>query len=155
MSKKIICVISDTHGLLRKEALEELSGADIIIHAGDIGNKQILDDLEKIAPVIAVMGNCDEGEWTKELVEERLLEIEGIKFYVLHDISKANINIDNSDINVVIYGHSHKPISINKDGILYVNPGSAGPRRFDLPTTIAKLEINNGLEKVEIVNLLI
>jgi len=137
-----IGVISDTHGLLRPEALAALQGCDHIIHAGDIGNENILQALAEIAIVTAIRGNNDKGSWAKELQETRRLQFEDVHLYVIHDIKELDIQPAAEGISVVICGHSHKPVIRQDDGVLYLNPGSAGPRRFKLPITVAELIID-------------
>jgi len=137
-----IGVISDTHGLLRPEALAALQGCDHIIHAGDIGNENILQILGEIAAVTAIRGNNDKGTWAKALQETRRLQFEDVYLYVIHDIKELDIQPAAEDISVVISGHSHKPVIKQDDGVLYLNPGSAGPRRFKLPITVAELIID-------------
>ena len=137
----ILGILSDTHGLLRPEALELLSGVDLIIHAGDIGAQKVIDQLADIAPVLAIRGNVDKGEWSEAYPDDRHVEVEGKQIYVLHNRRDLNFNPESKGLDVVISGHSHKPLIETIDGVLYVNPGSAGPRRFTLPIALAKLEI--------------
>jgi len=148
-----IGVISDTHGLLRPEAITGLRGVAMILHAGDIGKPEILDELNKIAPVTAVRGNNDTGDWARDIPDRRLIEIEGYSIYMLHDLKELDVAHDATGVHVVIAGHSHKPLIENRNGILYLNPGSAGPRRFKLPVTIGLLTIDAGVS-AEIVSLL-
>ena len=131
-------LISDTHGLLRPEALAALHGCRHIIHAGDIGAPQILEALEAIAPVTAVRGNNDTGVWARRLRETEEVEIAATRVGVLHDLSQLE---PGHDWQVVVSGHSHRPKQEKREGILYVNPGSAGPRRFTLPVTVARLAL--------------
>ena len=137
-----IGVISDTHGLLRKEALDALHGSDHIIHAGDIGNEDILQALAGIAPVAAVRGNNDTGDWAKQLPETRLVQLEDVTLYVIHDLKQLDIQPRAESIAAVIAGHSHRPAIEEREHIMYLNPGSAGPRRFRLPITLAELLID-------------
>ena len=137
-----IGVISDTHGLLRKEAMDALRGSDHIIHAGDIGNEDILQALAGIAPVTAVRGNNDTGDWAKPLPETRLVQFEDVTLYVIHDLKQLDIQPAAGGIAVVIAGHSHRPAIEEREHVIYLNPGSAGPRRFKLPVTVAELLIN-------------
>lgn len=137
-------LISDTHGLLRAQALEFLDGCDHIIHAGDIGNAGILEALGQIAPVVAVRGNNDYGEWAQRIRETELVKL-GEKFvYVLHDIGMLDLDPQGAGVQVVVTGHSHIPEVLERSGVLYVNPGSAGPRRFTLPIAIGELTIADG-----------
>ena len=137
-------MISDTHGLLRPEALAALKGSDYIIHAGDIGDPQILDKLATLAPVTAVRGNVDHGEWAQKIPATNILEIGEISIYVLHNLQELDLKPEVAKFAAVIYGHSHVPKSEMKNGVLYFNPGSAGPRRFKLPVSVGRLTIENG-----------
>jgi uncharacterized protein len=149
----IIGVISDTHGLLRPEALEALRGAQHILHAGDIGNKDIIPALEQIAPVTAIRGNVDHEPWTRKFPETEVVELAGVSFYIIHDVHAIDLNPRAAGFAAVISGHSHKPHQEMKDGVLYFNPGSAGPRRFKLPISVGRLEIQNGKVTAEIIPL--
>ncbi|MGA2005659.1 MAG: metallophosphoesterase family protein [Terriglobales bacterium] len=140
----VIGVISDTHGLLRKEAVEALRGADRILHAGDVGAPEILDALAQIAPVSAIRGNIDTQSWAQALPETEIVEIEGVSIYMLHELGQLDLEPEAAGIHAVIYGHSHQPKIEMKSGVLYFNPGSAGPRRFHLPVSVGKLRIENG-----------
>ena len=137
----IVGVISDTHGLLRPEAVELLRGSEHIIHAGDIGAPEIIPELEKIAPVTAIRGNVDTQAWAQQFAETEVVELAGLFFYVIHDAKALDLNPKAAGFAVVISGHSHKPKQEIKDGVLYFNPGSAGPRRFKLPISVGRLEI--------------
>jgi putative phosphoesterase len=137
-----IGVISDTHGLLRPEALSLLGGVDRIVHAGDIGSPQILDRLRALAPVTAVRGNNDKGSWAEAIPETETIEVAGRVIHVLHDIALIDLDPGAAGISVVIAGHSHKPNIEQRDGVLFVNPGSIGPRRFRLPVAMAKLYVS-------------
>lgn len=148
-----IGLISDTHGLLRPEALAALQGCAQIIHAGDIGKPQVLDGLRAIAPLEAIRGNIDMADWALELPERLDLRIGGLTLHVLHDLKQMDIDPLAAGIDVVIAGHSHKPKVERRDGVLYVNPGSAGPRRFSLPISLALLELNDGDAQVELISL--
>jgi uncharacterized protein len=150
----LIGVISDTHGLLRPEALAALRGSDHIIHAGDIGDPTILDQLAEIAPVTAVRGNVDRESWAKSIPETDILEIDGISIYVLHILDNLDLKPAPAGISAVIYGHSHVPKQEIKGGVLYFNPGSAGARRFKLPVTVGKLIVDAGKVRGEIIQLL-
>ncbi|HTC50659.1 MAG TPA: metallophosphoesterase family protein [Steroidobacteraceae bacterium] len=136
-----IGVISDTHGLLRPEALEFLKGSDSIIHCGDICDPKVIAALSRIAPVMAVRGNNDTGAWTQNLPEADLLVFGEIHVYVLHDLSQLDIDPVAAGVSVVLSGHSHKPHLESRDGVIFLNPGSAGPRRFTLPVSVAELII--------------
>ena len=142
-----IGIISDTHGLLRPEALFALSGSDLIIHAGDIGPREILDKLAQIAPVTAVRGNVDLDGWCSELKLSERIAVEGTSICVIHDIATLALDPVTAGIGVVIYGHSHRPDITERAGVTYLNPGSAGPRRFSLPVSVATLDVTgNGIE---------
>ncbi|OGB25474.1 MAG: YfcE family phosphodiesterase [Burkholderiales bacterium RIFCSPLOWO2_02_FULL_57_36] len=145
-----IGLISDTHGLLRPEATQALQGVDHIIHAGDIGNSSILEQLADIAPLIAVRGNNDFGAWADALPTEKTLELGGATLYVLHDVNELDLDLQAAGIQVVISGHSHSPLISTQNGVLFVNPGSTGPRRFKLPVSLAFLEITHGKAAAEL-----
>src|SRR2546430_15744429 len=149
----LIGVISDTHGLLRAEALSALQKSDRIIHAGDIGDPAILDRLSEIAPVTAVRGNVDREAWTKNFPESDLLESDGVSIYVLHILEKFDLKPEAAGIGAVIYGHSHVPKQEMRDGVLYFNPGSAGPRRFKLPASVGRLLVEAGKVRGEILQI--
>jgi uncharacterized protein len=149
-----IGVTSDTHGLLRREAVAALRGADRIIHAGDIGDPAILDRLSEIAPVTAVRGNADREAWAKNIPETDVLEVDGLSIYILHILESLDLKPKTAGIDAIIYGHSHVPKQEIKDGVLYFNPGSAGPRRFQHPVTIGKLIVQDGKIRAELVQLL-
>jgi hypothetical protein len=140
---KIVGVISDTHGLLRPEAVEALAGVDLIVHAGDIGSPQVTDALRKIAPVVAIRGNVDRGVWTNEFSATEIVEVDGLLLYVLHDIGQLDLDPAAAGFRVVIYGHSHDPRVADKQGVVYLNPGSAGPRRLRLPISLARMRVGN------------
>ena len=148
-----IGVISDTHGLLRPEALAALKGAERIIHAGDVGDPAILDALGAIAPVLAVRGNIDRGAWANVLPGSRVVEWSERAIYVLHDIAELELDPAAAGFHAVITGHSHRPAIENKDGVLYFNPGSAGPRRFRLPITLGRLTVSPEGLQAELVDL--
>jgi putative phosphoesterase len=139
-----IGLISDTHGLLRPEAVDALQGVDRIIHAGDIGNSNILEQLAAIAPVIAVRGNNDNAEWAKGIPTEETMKAGGATLFVLHDLKELDLDLEAAGVQAVISGHSHRPSITTKSGVLLVNPGSAGPRRFKLPISLGFLEISHG-----------
>ena len=138
-----IGIISDTHGLLRPEAIKHLAGTDHIIHAGDIGAPEVIEGLRKIAPTTAIRGNIDAGEWAKYYPDTELILLGGRAFYVLHNLKELKLDPVASGFDVIISGHSHRPKIEPKNGILYVNPGSAGPRRFKLPIAIAILTLSD------------
>jgi len=150
---KRIGLISDTHGLLRKEAVEALGGSEMVIHAGDVGKPEILEELRKIAPVVAVRGNVDTEPWAKELPETAVVEAGAAMIYVLHDVNALDLDPAASGFQIVVSGHSHKPGKTQRDGVLYINPGSAGPRRFQLPVTVARLNLGRTTFAVECVYL--
>jgi putative phosphoesterase len=137
----LIGVISDTHGLLRPEAVASLRGSEHIIHAGDIGSPEIIPQLEKIAPVTAIRGNVDTETWARRFAETEVVELGGVHIYVIHDVNGLDLNPKAAGFAAVISGHSHQPKQETKDGVLYFNPGSAGPRRFKLPISVGRLEI--------------
>lgn len=149
-----IGLISDTHGLLRPEALAALAGVSHLVHAGDIGSEDVLARLREIAPVTAVRGNNDKGAWARRIPETEVLKIAGTIIYVLHDLGELDLDPAAAGFSVVVSGHSHKPVITTKDDVLYVNPGSAGPRRFKLPVTIGTLEIRRGTPHAEIRDIL-
>ena len=148
-----IGVLSDTHGLLRPEALAALQGCELIIHAGDIGKPQVLDALRQIAPLEAIRGNVDSSEWAQGLPERLDLRIGDVAIHVLHDLKTLNFDPAARGVAVVIAGHSHKPQIEQRGGVLYLNPGSAGPRRFKLPISLAVLHIEDGQPRAELVTL--
>jgi uncharacterized protein len=148
----LIGVISDTHGLLRPEAVAALRGSQHIIHAGDVGAPEILDELRKLAPVTAIRGNIDKAAWARTLPETEVLELGGISIYILHDLAQLDLNPAAAGFRVVISGHSHIAKQETR-GVLYFNPGSAGPKRFKLPITLGKLIIEHGKVRGEIIQL--
>ena len=151
----LIGVISDTHGLLRPEAVRAMRGSDHIIHTGDVGALGIVDELSALAPVTAVRGNIDRGGgWAQKLPEDAVFEIAGISIYVLHDLAQLDLKPKAAGFAVVVSGHSHVPKQERREGVLYFNPGSAGPRRFKLPVCIGKLILENGRVQGEIMLLL-
>ena len=149
----VIGVISDTHGLLRPEAVAALRGVEMILHAGDVGGSDILDELGAVAPVVAVRGNNDKGNWAEAIPEHTVVDISGVLIYMLHDIKELRRSPQPAGSRVVIFGHSHRPLVETRDGVLHLNPGSAGPRRFSLPTTVALLRIGDDVA-VEVIHLL-
>jgi len=146
-------VISDTHGLLRPEAVEALRGSRRILHAGDIGGPEILEALANIAPVTAVRGNVDTASWARTLPETEVIEAGGVSIYTLHDRGQLDLKPEAAGFRVVVYGHSHQPKIEEKNGVLYFNPGSAGPRRFRLPVSVGRLKIKAGKVEAELVEL--
>jgi putative phosphoesterase len=146
-------VISDTHGLLRPEAIDALKGSDLILHAGDIGKPEILTALNQLAPVVAVRGNNDRGAWVDAIPEQQTLTIEQVGVHILHIAQQLDLGAQTVDVQVVISGHSHKPRIAEQGGILFVNPGSAGPRRFKLPVSVARLQISGAAVQAEIIEL--
>ncbi len=149
MGRVIVGLISDTHGLLREAAVRALRGSELIVHAGDVGKPEILDALRAIAPVVAVRGNADHGEWADVLPVSATAEAGPASIYVLHDLQQLDLNPAVAGFRVVVSGHSHKPAQFERAGVLYVNPGSAGPRRFRLPVCLARLEVTEASAKVE------
>ncbi|MGA8541175.1 MAG: metallophosphoesterase family protein [Terriglobales bacterium] len=148
-----IGVISDTHGLLRPEAVEALHGSERILHAGDVGDPEILEALGRIAPVTAIRGNVDIGSWAEALPETEVVEAAGVSIYILHDLGQLDLKPEAAGFRVVVYGHSHQPKIEKKNGVLYFNPGSAGPRRFHLPVSVGRLMITAGRVNAELVEL--
>ena len=146
-------IISDTHGLLRPEALAFLQGCDRIVHGGDIGNAEVLTQLSAIAPVTAVRGNNDAGAWAKAIPDTELFEFRGAHVYAIHDLSLLDIDPSAAGIQVLVSGHSHKPLIENRGGVLYINPGSAGPRRFKLPISVAEILVEGDVISPRIVEL--
>jgi uncharacterized protein len=137
-------VISDTHGLLRPEAVAALTGVERIVHAGDIGDPEILRELGRLAPVSAVRGNNDRGGWAADIPETEVVEVGGVALYVLHDVHELDLDPRAAGFAAVIAGHSHQPRQEERDGVLYFNPGSAGPRRFRLPVSMGRLTVAHG-----------
>ena len=146
-------VISDTHGLVRPEALAALAGVERIVHAGDIGAPDVLEALGRIAPVTAVRGNNDRERWAADIPETDVLEIGEVSLYVLHDVHELDLDPRAAGFAAVIAGHSHQPRMEERDGVLYLNPGSAGPRRFKLPISLARLTVTGGRLQAELVTL--
>jgi putative phosphoesterase len=154
MSQHRIGVIADTHGLLRPQAVNALGGVELIIHAGDLGGPEVLAALERLAPVQAVRGNIDRGEWAQALPLTRVVEVGSHKLYVLHELFTLDLDPVAAGLAAVIFGHSHRPHQERQNGVLYLNPGSAGPRRFTLPVTLALLRINEDGLITEFIRLL-
>lgn len=149
-----IGIISDTHGLLRPEAVRALQGVGLIVHAGDVGRPEILDSLKTVAPVFAVRGNVDTDEWALQLPLTALVQAGPANLYVLHNLKELDLKPEAADIQVVISGHTHQVQNHEEDGVLYLNPRSAGPRRFNLPITLVLLEMDARPWKVEVVDLM-
>ena len=149
----VVGLISDTHGLLRAEALKALEGSDLIIHAGDVGGPEIIDALQALAPVAAVRGNTDRGAWADALPMTVATEAGSSAIYVLHDLHQLDLDPAAAGFHVVVSGHSHKPARLERSGVLYLNPGSAGPRRFHLPVTVARLDLRPSSWKVDFIDL--
>jgi putative phosphoesterase len=154
MASILIGVISDTHGLLRPEAVEALHGSQHIIHARDVGSREILEELASIAPVTAARGNVDKEAWACKLPESEVLEVGGVSIYVLHDLAQLDLKPKAAGFAAVVSGHSHIPKQETRDGVLYFNPGSAGPRRFKLPVTVGRIIVDNGSVFAKVVLLL-
>ena len=150
---KRIGLISDTHGLLRKEAVEVLRGSELILHAGDVGKAEILEQLRQIAPVVAVRGNVDTGLWANALPVTAVTEANNVMIYMIHDVKTLDLNPAACGFHIVVSGHSHKAGKTERDGVLYINPGSAGPRRFQLPVTLARLALGTAPYEVEFLEL--
>jgi hypothetical protein len=151
---KTIGLISDTHGLLRPQALRALEGSDLIIHAGDVGDPEILEALKTLAPVFAVRGNVDTELWAAALPETEVIELEPATIYVLHDVHALDLDPVAAGFQIVVSGHSHKASREERNGVLFVNPGSAGPCRFDLPVTVALLHLDQRPWKIDFVELI-
>lgn len=151
-ARAVVGLISDTHGLLRPEALAALEASDHVIHAGDIGDRAIVEALERIAPLTAIRGNNDTDAWAKRLPEACTIAIGGVRIHVVHDV-KALAGEVPDDAHVVVSGHSHVPRILEEGGVLYVNPGSAGPRRFRLPVSVARLTIRGGRASAQLIEL--
>jgi putative phosphoesterase len=146
-------VISDTHGLLRPEAVAALSGSELILHAGDVGDPEILTRLRNIAPTVAVRGNVDTAAWASVLQMTEVVEIGKLQIYMLHDLAALDLDAKAAGFAAVISGHTHRPVADRREGVLYLNPGSAGPRRFSLPIAVARLQIDGTTISHEIVEL--
>ena len=143
-------LISDTHGLLRPEAIQFLRGSDLIIHAGDIGSAEVLQSLEAVAPVTAVRGNNDLGPWAEGIPHSAALGADEVLIYALHDLAELKVHAAPAGARVVVSGHSHRPLVDERGGVLYVNPGSAGPRRFTLPITVGELRVKGNSVRAKI-----
>jgi putative phosphoesterase len=152
---KLIGLISDTHGLLRPQALRALEGSDLIIHAGDVGDPEILEALKTLAPVFAVRGNVDTDPWALAIPETEVIETDTATIYVLHDVHALDLDPVAAGFQIIVSGHSHKPARTEHGGVLFLNPGSAGPRRFDLPVTVARLDVSQlpwGVAFIDLMN---
>jgi putative phosphoesterase len=149
----IIGLISDTHGLMHPEALTALKGSDLIIHAGDVGKPEIIEQLLTLAPVVAVRGNVDKGAWASQLPRTAVANAGSALIYVLHDIQQLDVDPAVAEFNIIVSGHSHKPSHTERAGVIYLNPGSAGPRRFHLPITVARLHLRRSPWGVEFVDI--
>ncbi|HVR36580.1 MAG TPA: metallophosphoesterase family protein [Methylomirabilota bacterium] len=149
----LIGVISDTHGLLRPEAMRALEGVERILHAGDVGGPEILDALGTLAPVTAVRGNTDHGGWALKLPETELVEVESATLFMLHDLGGLDLDPVAAGFQVIISGHTHRPVSEMRQGVLYLNPGSAGPRRFRLPVSLARIKVAGRKVDAELIEL--
>ena len=148
-----IGLIADTHGLLRPEALAALADSDLLIHAGDIGKPEVVAALKKIAPLVAIKGNNDTDSWARHLPETKKITLGALKLYVIHNVKELSFDPAGRGFRVVISGHSHKPVIQTKDNVLFVNPGSAGPRRFKLPICVGKLLVQGETVDAEIIEL--
>ena len=146
-------LVSDTHGLLRPEAIAFLRGSDYIVHAGDIGDAGVLSALEALAPLTAVRGNNDKGAWAREIPDADVLRVDEVSIYVLHDLAQLDLDPAAAGFRVVVSGHSHRPSIEERDGVLYVNPGSSGPRRFKLPVAAGELEVAGRSVRAKLVEL--
>ncbi len=144
----LVGVISDTHGLMRPEALAALQGSELIIHAGDVGRPDVLEALRELAPVRAIRGNIDRGDLGRDLPRTELFKIGGVWIYVIHDLAELDLVPASANIGVVVSGHTHRPKVEKRRDVLYINPGSAGPRRFSRPFTLARLHIRDGVVEV-------
>jgi len=151
---KTIGLISDTHGLLRPQALRALEGSDLIVHAGDVGDPEILETLKTIAPVFAVRGNVDTEPWALSLPETEIIETDPVTIYVLHNVHALDLDPFAAGFHVIVTGHTHKPARTEHGGVLFLNPGSAGPRRFNLPVTVARLDVSKQPWSVAFVDLM-
>jgi uncharacterized protein len=152
-SETLVGVISDTHGLLRPEAVAALTGADLIIHAGDVGKPEVIEELRAIAPTFAVRGNIDTASWAEALPMTARVDAGQRQFFVLHEIAQLDLDPAAAGFAAVVYGHSHQPALETRDGVLFLNPGSAGPRRFKLPIAVARVVVSARELRPEIVEL--
>jgi putative phosphoesterase len=148
-----IGVVSDTHGLMRPEVLQVFRGVDLILHAGDIGTPEVLQELRSVAPVIAVRGNNDKGRWAHKIPQTEVAHVGGVRIYLLHDLKELSLSPSSAGFLAVVSGHSHRPSVEEQDGVLFLNPGSAGPRRFTLPISIARLNVERQRVSAELIEL--
>ncbi len=153
MMKLVIGVISDTHGLVRPEVVSTFRDCQLIIHAGDIGSPDVMERLKEMAPVVAVRGNMDKGEWAGKYPLTETVTAENKNFYILHELSKLDLVPQIAGFDAIISGHTHKPLVERREGVLFLNPGSAGPKRFNLPVCLALIEIDNNLINTRIVEI--
>jgi putative phosphoesterase len=153
VSARQVGLVSDTHGLVRPEALAALAGVELILHAGDVGDPAVIEQLRSIAPVVAVRGNNDRGPWAEALPETDVAEIADALVYVIHDLAQLDLDPAAAGFHAVVSGHSHRPLIERRAGVLYVNPGSIGPRRFKLPIALALLQVGDGELDARIVEL--
>jgi hypothetical protein len=149
----IIGLISDTHGLMRQQALAALRESDLIIHAGDVGKPEIVEQLRALAPVVAVRGNIDKGAWASQLPLTAVVEARSARIYVVHDLQQLDLDPAAAQFQIVVSGHSHKAGRSERAGVMYLNPGSAGPRRFKLPITVARIDLRQSPWRVEFIDL--
>jgi len=150
---QIIGVISDTHGMIRSEAIAALQGSNLIIHAGDIGSRHVLEALKAIAPVVAIRGNNDTEPWAEAIPTARVVKIAGVQIYLLHDLHDLTLDPVAKHFHAVISGHSHRPSIAERNEVLFINPGSAGPRRFNLPVSVARLHIHHQALQAKLIEL--
>lgn len=148
-------VIADTHGLLRPEAIAALRPSDLILHAGDIGKPDVLEPLRAIAPVVAIRGNVDSKDWAMLIPEQETIRVANVSIHLLHNLKTLTVDLKAAGIQVVVSGHSHQPVIAERDGVLFLNPGSAGPRRFKLPISIAHLYITGTAVSAELIELVV
>ncbi len=153
MKPTVVGLISDTHGIMRPEALQALQGSDVLIHAGDVGKPEVLEQLRRIAPTFAVRGNVDTAPWAASLPMNEVVEVGEVSIYVLHELAQLDLDSRAAGFAAVVFGHSHKPEAEQRHGVWYVNPGSAGPRRFTLPLSVARIRVTGRELQHEIIEL--